>query len=446
MIKKISLMVGIVLLIACLAGCGGAKKETGPVHLTMWIMPNSQEPVKDLEAVLVPFNEANPDIKVEVVSLDWGSAWQKITAAATSGTGPDIVQMGSTWVSMVDSMGALSDLTARAKALGMSEKFVTLSLQTTGIQGVEKITAMPWIVDVRSLFYRTDVFKKLGLTVKDLDTWESFEATLAKIKKANLKINGVNVAPLGITGKNDWNVVHNLSPWIWSGGGDYFTADYKHANLSASDAAKGVTFYIQLSSKGYVPISCLEKNSYQVSSEFFNGSYAIYFDGPYALKTLTTPSERGGAADLPVAKNFGVAPYPKGPNGRFTYGGGSLLGIFRYSKNQDAAWKVLEYLSTAPEAQTAYAKLTGFLPASRAALKDPYFTSDPQRKVFVDSMNFARTYPSIPYWGSLEMTTLPRRFGLMWSTAMEDLKGFGYEKVKKEMEDADKEINSVLSQ
>lgn len=435
----------LMIILLCVVGCG-QKKSTEPQSLNMWVMPNSQDPVIDIETVLAPFKKQHPEIKINVVALDWGSAWQKITAAATSGTGPDIVQLGSTWVSMVDSMGALSDLTQHVKQISPNSVFVPSMLTMMGVHGSNKVSALPWIVDVRAMFYRTDVFRKLGLTAKNLDTWESFEATLAKIKKANLNINGVNVAPLGITGKNDWNVVHSLSPWIWAGGGDYFTPDYKKANLLASDASKGVSYYIGLTSKGYVPIACLEKNSYQLGSEFDNGAYAICFDGPFHLKTLTTPSERGGAADLPVAKNFSIAPYPKGPLGRFTYGGGSFLAVFKYSKNQKEAWEVIKYLSTNPEAQVAYAKLTGFIPASKEALKDPYFRADPQRNVFVESLSFAKTYPNIAYWGSLEMTTLPRRFGLMWSDVLNDIHSLTYLKIKKQMETADQEINSILTQ
>ena len=440
----ICLFLLLLLFLILFSGCSSKPKNYK--EITMWVMPNSQEPARDVEKVLLPFHAANPGIKVSVTSLDWGSAWQKITAAATSGTGPDIIQLGSTWVGMVASMHSLGDLTKKANLISAKNLFTPLSWRSSGIINSKEITAIPWIVDARAMFYRTDVFRRLGLTVKDISTWQSFEKTLARIKKAQLVVNGMKVNPLGITGKNDWNVVHNLAPWIWAGGGSFFDKSFKKSNLYASNAAKGISFYTGLAKKGYVPMSCLEKNSYQISSEFFNGKYAIYFDGPYALKTLTTPSERGGAADLPVARNFGVAPYPKGPYGRFTYGGGSNLAIFRYSKNKDAAWKVIEYLTTNKEAQVAYAKLTGFLPANKKAFKDPYFSENPQLKVFVKSINFARNYPSIPQWGSLEMTTLPRRFGLMWSEAMEDIQNFDYKKARKQMLMADKEINAVLSQ
>src|SRR3989338_10627989 len=78
-----------------LAGCGGISKEStdkaksldtasSQVILNFWVMPNSLEPVKDIEALIEPFKRAHPNIDVKITSVDWGSAWTKITTAATN--------------------------------------------------------------------------------------------------------------------------------------------------------------------------------------------------------------------------------------------------------------------------------------------------------------------------------------------------------------------------
>jgi len=209
--------------------------------------------------------------------LDWGSAWQRITIATMSGEGPDLMQLGTTWVGAVTSMGALYDMTDRVGEIGGAEHFLPSSWRYSGIDGTDRVTSIPWFVDARAMYYRTDVFNKLGLTKNDLSTWESFEKTLAKIKASNLEIDGQKVQPLGITGKNDWNVVHNLAPWIWMAGGDFLTEDNKRCDLYSEEAAEGVSFLVSLVMKGYVPESCLEQNTSQVENGFNNGEYAIIF-------------------------------------------------------------------------------------------------------------------------------------------------------------------------
>src|SRR3989344_3190810 len=108
------------------SGCAPAKK-TGEKVVEMWVMPNSLNPVGDIEGLLKPFEEKT-GIKVKVTSVDWGAGWSKITTAATSGDVPDLVQLGSTWVSAITGMGALEELSAEAIAsLGGSAAFVPVA-------------------------------------------------------------------------------------------------------------------------------------------------------------------------------------------------------------------------------------------------------------------------------------------------------------------------------
>ncbi|ETR66746.1 MAG: Extracellular solute-binding protein family 1 [Candidatus Magnetoglobus multicellularis str. Araruama] len=233
-------------------------------------------------------------------------------------------------------------------------------------------------------------------------------------------IDGVSVKPLGIPGKNDWNVVHNLAPWIWSAGGEFLTADRKQSALNSDEAVTGLDFYVGLVRQGFVPTDCLEQNSAQISTGFDNGHYAVVFDGPYKLRSLTTPAQKGGALETIAAKKFGILPYPKGPRGRYTFIGGSNLAVFSASKKKEAAWQVIKYLISV-EAQIEYSKLSGFLPANKEAFSDPYFTKDINRKVYVEAVQYGRAYPAIPVWGLLEPAMM-KRFGIMWDHLLETMK------------------------
>ncbi|MGB9613455.1 MAG: sugar ABC transporter substrate-binding protein, partial [Candidatus Margulisiibacteriota bacterium] len=367
-------------------GCAPPSKKTEKV-VEMWVMPNSLRPVQDIEDLLKPF-EKETGIKVKVTSVDWGAAWSKITTAATSGDVPDLVQLGSTWVSAIAAMGALEDLSKEAIAsLGGPQAFVPVAWQTTGVEKSGKTNAIPWFVDARALFYRTDALAKAKLTAKDLDTWDSFKAALKKLNDADLVFDDQPMAPLGIAGKNDWNVIHSLAPWIWMAGGDFLSPDRKKCILDSDEALQGIMYYIGLVKEGYVPPEYLELNTAQVSGNFNSGACAMYFDGPYEIKTLTRPASEGGAGDSPAAKNFALAGYPKGPKGRFTFVGGSTLAIFKQSKNKAEAFEVIKYL-TSKGPQVEYAKASGFLPARKEAFEDPYFTADPKRRVFKEAVQY----------------------------------------------------------
>ncbi|HTY12614.1 MAG TPA: sugar ABC transporter substrate-binding protein [Candidatus Omnitrophota bacterium] len=421
------------------------QKEGGPVTINMWMMPNSLEPLGDIQAALKPFEATHPNIKVKVTVLDWGAAWSKITTAATSNDVPDIVQLGSTWVGSISGMGALLDLTDKVKELGGSKAFVPAAWKSSGLEGSGKTTAVPWIVDARALFYRTDVFKKLGLTEKDLETWDKFKAALVKIKAANLTIEGLQINPLGMPGKNDWNVVHNLSPWIWGAGGDYMDKDLKTATINTPSAVDGVYFYVNMAKEGLVPPEYLELNTAQVSSNFNNGSVAMMVDGPYEVRTLTTPPAQGGASEGITARNYGVVPYPKGPKGRFTFVGGSDLAIFKQAQHKAEAFEVIKYLTTDTQAQLNYCKASGFLPAKLAVFNEPYFSVDPARKVFREAIKYGKTYPCVSYWGILE-PILTRRFGILWDYVTGSEGKLDKNEIAKQLELAKKEMETVIQQ
>jgi len=417
-----------------IVGCAPSQNAgTNENVVEMWVMPNSLNPVGDIEALLKPFT-----------SVDWGAGWSKITTAATSGDVPDLAQLGSTWVSAIAAMGALQEVSPEAIAqLGGPSTFVPVSWKTTGIEGSGKVSAVPWFVDARALYFRTDAFEKAKVTAKDLGTWDSFKTTLKKLYDADLQFDGQPMAPLGSAGKNDWNVIHSLAPWIWMAGGDFLSADRQSCVLDSDQAVNGVYYFMSLVKDGYVPSEYLELNTAQVSANFNSGACAMYFDGPYEVKTLTRPASEGGAGGSPAAKNFSVVGYPKGPTGRYTFVGGSMLGIFKQSKNKKGAFEVIKYL-TSKQPQIDYAKVSGFLPARKDAFADPYFANDPNRKVFKDAVFYGRTYPSIPSWGLLE-PILTRRLGILWDlvTSGKDLTPAA---IKDQLKLAKQEVESILHQ
>ena len=440
---KIKLLVAILVIGAlCIVGCAPSKKS-GEKVVEMWVMPNSLSPIGDIEAVLKPFTEKT-GIKVKITSVDWGAGWSKITTAATSGDVPDLVQLGSTWVSAITGMGALEELSKEAvAALGGAKTFVPVAWQTTGIEGSGKTTAIPWFVDARGLFYRTDAFKKAKVTVNELSTWNSFKKALKKLNDADLVFNDQPMAPLGISGKNDWNVIHSLAPWIWMAGGDFLSKDRKTCTLDSKEVFDGLSYYLSLVREEYVPVEYLELNTAQVSGNFNSGACAMYFDGPYEVKTLTRPPSEGGAGGSPAAKNFSVVGYPKGPKGKITFVGGSALAIFKQGKLKAEAFEVIKYL-TSKTAQVEYAKVTGFLPARRNAFDDPYFSADPNRKIFKEAVFYGKTYPPVPTWGLIE-PILTRRFGILWDYVTSGKK-YNPESIKAQLKMAKIEVETILNQ
>lgn len=418
------------------------EQKKDPVSLNIWIMPNSSQSEPDMLEVLKPFTDQNPHINVQVTVLDWGSAWTKITTAATSGEGPDVLQLGTTWVAAIAAMDALEPLTDKVNEVGGAGAFFPASWQTTGIANQDERYAVPWIVDARAIYYRKDIFAKAGIDPKEaFKDWQSFKEALVKVN--GIEVDGVKVAALGVPGKNDWNVPHNVIPWVWGAGGSELTADLKSSAINSDAAVDGVMFYTGLAHEGLVPREALEKNTADVESMFHNGQLAVIFSGPWLIRHYYTPEADGGGASTVAAKHYGISPIPAGPKGRYTFYGGSHLAVFKSSRHKEEAWELIKFLLS-KEAQVAYAKKSGQLPAVKAAA--PEMTAfNPNYAPFYEAVEYGRAYPSIPGWGPIE-GVLTKHFGMIWDITAGVSGTYSRESIKRQLDEAAVEINNLLTQ
>ena len=411
------------------------------VTLTAWIMPNSPKPDKDFMTVMKPYLDQNPNVKMNVTVLDWGSAWTKITTAATSGEGPDILQLGTTWVPAIAAMNGIEDLTDRVADVGGSESYLPASWKTTMIDGNSEVYGVPWFVDARALFYRTDALAKAGLDpATAFKDWATFKETLQKLN--GVEIEGQKMTAFGVPGKNDWNVPHNIFPWIWAAGGKIFNEDNTQVMFNDKTALEGVMYYTGLASEGLVDKASLEKNSSQIESDFSDGKTALMVSGSWMIKNFSTPEADGGVGEKTAAKNYGVAPLPAGPAGAATFIGGSHLTIFKGSKHKEAAWDVIKFLS-ADEAQLTYSQLSGQLPAKTSVMDS--LKTDVNFKAMVEATAYGMSYPSIPQWGPAE-TALVKYFGNIWDIVAGVAGTYSEESIQQQLNDAANEVNAILNQ
>jgi multiple sugar transport system substrate-binding protein len=383
----------------CVAGLTLAAFGNGAaaVELTMWVMPVTVNAQHDIPALIAPWLAQHPGITVRVTVLDWESGWNKITAAAASRRGPDLLELGTTWMPAIAAMGGLEPLTAAqlAQVDGGTPYYAQL-WKTTQVFGRKGVYGLPWYADVRAAFYRTDVFRQAGVDpAQAFASWDAFRAALRKIN--GRIVGGKRVAALAYAGKNDWNVVHNLAPWIWNAGGDVLSADAKHSALDSAPALQAIDFYSSLAVEGLVPSNALEKDSDILEGAWVGGDYGVIFSGPWLMRRIFE-APKGSV----VQTNFDVAPYPAGAHGHATFFSGSNLAIFKGSRHKAEAWALLKYLG-GKTAQLQLALVSSMMPARVDAANDPAWTArHPAYAKLTAIAADGRAYPPIPAWGPLE--------------------------------------------
>jgi multiple sugar transport system substrate-binding protein len=435
------------------AACGGgddnkssstsstaAKKPSGTV--TLWIMNNGPQPVPDMEKTVAPFT-AKTGIKVKVELVGWDVQFDRIRNAAVSGEGPDITQAGTTQVPFFAALGGFEDLSKRVGDIGGQGAYSEGVWNTTKVAGQDGIFAVPWFTEARAIYYRKDVLDKAGVDpATAFKDWDSFRATLQSIKDKVPTVGGKSIQPFGQPGKKAFDLVHHVMPFVWDAGGAELSADNKTSTINSPQAQQGVEYFAGLAKDGLMDKSQLERDGTQVENQFKGGKIAVWIGGPWVLSTVKRTDDKNW---VPTARaNVGVAPMPTGPEAQgFTFVGGSNLMMFKSSKNKDAAWELMKFLS-GDQVQTDYANLMGMFPARKEAQAKVGQTDDNHQKFFT-AIQQGRTYAAIPQWGQIE-NAYKTRFGNILDSAAGHGKTFSDSVVKSELNAAAKEANELLAQ
>src|SRR4051812_15158155 len=187
---------------------GAAAKQT----LTVWAMGTEGEKLADVAAA---YEKAHPNITVKVTPVGWDVAHQKLVAAAAAGKLPDVVQMGGSYLGEFADMGVLEPVdTGTFK----EDDFFPAAWQQGSYDG--KTYGVPWYVDTRVLFYRTDLAEKAGIEAAPGTMAGLRSAAEAYQKKAGTKW-GLSIQPGGL------DTVQSFYQFLYSAGGAVIDDDGK---------------------------------------------------------------------------------------------------------------------------------------------------------------------------------------------------------------------------
>src|SRR3954453_14572373 len=341
------------------AACGGndssssdtkAKASTPSAQslkgqtVRLWIMNNGPKPVADTEKIVQPFVQKT-GIKVKVELVGWDVQFDRIRNAAVSGEGPDVTQAGTTQVPFFAALGGFENVSKRVNDIGGQAAYPEGVWNTTKVAGQNGIFAVPWFTEARAIYYRKDVLEKAGIDpASAFNNWDNFRATLKAIKGKVPKVNGKEIQPFGQPGKKAFDLVHHVMPFVWDAGGAELSDDLKKSTINSPQAQQGVEFFANLVKDGLMDKSQLEREGTQVENQFKGGKIAVWIGGPWVLSTVKRSDDKNW---VPAARNnVGVAPMPQGPESQaFTFVVGSNLLLFKSSKNKEAPWVLIKFLS-----------------------------------------------------------------------------------------------------
>jgi len=362
-------------------------------ELELSVMRQDVDPADDLRPLLDQF-EAQHRCRVRVNALPWATGWADLIKTALYGSGPDVSEIGTTWCASFVAMNALRPFDPRELAsAGGASAFLPSSWQTGMLPGENRMWAVPWLADLRVIYYRRDLLERAGIDEQTAFTsHQQLLQTLACLQASGVAAPWIMPITLHPT-------LHNLAIWVWAAGGDFITADGKRSLLSQPETRAGMRAYFELGR--YLPSSIRDLDMFQARELFWQGQAAALLSSPERhLRNLQRSTDPQVAVNLSVALTPGV-----------TWMGGTDLVVWqhvsRFSRTREALVMDLVRFLTSQSFQSAYAQRTEFLPVRHDVLDAPPFSTDPLYRLMAQGLRTGRTFPSIAAWGLVEDKITP---------------------------------------
>lgn len=377
----------LLLLVVIFSGCG--EKE-GRTNLRFWAMGREGEIVQELAA---DFEGENPDIRVDVQQIPWSAAHEKLLTAYVGRSTPDLAQLGNTWIAEFATLKAIEPLGSwlGSSPVVDSSGFFPGIWDTNVIDG--RPYGIPWYVDTRVLFYRKDILTRAGYDSIPA-TWRAWREAMESIKE----VVGADRYAIFLPA-NEWTqpVILGLQA-----GSTLLSVNDTRGAFSAPDFRRAFDFYLDLFRRGLAP-SIGNNEVANLYQEFARGYFAMYITGPWNLGEF----QRRLPEDLQDNWATAALPGPDAETPGVSLAGGASLVMFRGSRNKEAAWKLVEFLSR-PEQQLRFYRLSGDLPARREAWEETKLHDDPKIRAFWRQLQHVVPTPKIPEWEQIAARVLER--------------------------------------
>ena len=364
------------------AGCGNTTNNTsststdkGPIQV--WTMEDS----KSFTALMNDFTNQT-GIQVQVEAVPWGNVSDKLTTAVASGNGPDVMQIGLSLLPSFESAGALLDLSPYVSAHpGLQSSNYVGAVASNKINPSGKVLSVPWVSDVRVLFYRTDILSTAGIASPPT-TWAQLHDDAAILARRGQGKYGYYIP--------QWDSALPVE-FTWDAGGDVMQNG--KVTFDTPQFKSAADYYISFYKDHLVPTA----SDFDQTQGFISGSAPMLISGPYLAAGITS-----GAPQL--NGKWGVTVLPTDVTNTSLFAG-SNMGIWYKSKHVDASLRLLDWLAQ-PTAQLNWYRSANELPTAKSALASSTLTSDPTVKIYTDQLQNAKLLPLVAKWDKISQALL----------------------------------------
>lgn len=294
--KSFTLGIGAVAVAGLLSGCafGGGDQAgsgsedpaaEGPISLTFQSLAFQGPTVEATEEIVAAWNEANPDIQVELRQGSWDNVQAQLVTQFEGGTAPDIIHFEQAGLTGFAEQGYLADLdpylSDELKGSLSEDLLATVQSEEAGT------FAAPTLLQSYVVFANTGAFEEADVEVPTGETltWDQFQETAGELTS-----DGKFGVGWGL--RQPTATIMNMAPMF---GGDFFAVDGEDVAFEAGEAELAVPQRINemaFEDGSLDPVSLTQGGS-DVLPGFYGGTYAMYVGGNFIAQQLIESAPEG---------------------------------------------------------------------------------------------------------------------------------------------------------
>jgi len=367
----------LVLLVLAGAGLFAADK----VVINALFMKQAGFSEEDITAGTADFMAKNPSIQVNLNFVAYEELEQKILTAAGSG-GYDVVLSDGPFTAKFAKGGIVDEI----PALSPAEKSDIFAGALDACEYLGKYWGMPWINDVRYMFYNKKMLEKAGFKAPPA----TLDQLVAQAKA--MKAKGIVQYPIVLP----WNQAETLTcdfTTITALFGGSMAKDGK-PTLDTPQNRRALEWMVQGVKDGIINPKSITYGEDDINGVFEGGNAAFMFNWTYALAVTNDPKQSQVAGDVGIAMIPG-----NGSVKSATVNGGQPLSISAGTKHPAEAWTYIRYIC-GKDFQRAFP--TNSLPIWKSLYTDPkVVASNPDVvKVAQTQYEYIVNRPKVPYYSA----------------------------------------------
>ncbi|TSB45603.1 extracellular solute-binding protein [Alkalicoccobacillus porphyridii] len=345
------------------------------VTLDVWAIGWEAEQLVN-EGYIQRFEDENPGVKVNLQAIPWDNIYDNLLTAVASGSGPDVVQLGTSYMADFASTGALLPLDEYVEEYPNLDPDHFFEGATDSALYNDELMAVPWYVETRVLFYRTDLLADVGYP-DGPETWEELYEAAKKLYDRGHGLYGMTLP------ENDDTIPYIFA---WQNGVEFET-DNMGVDFSDPKFVESVEYYTRFFREDLAPLGL----GLDPMQSFVDGIQPMFFEPPYRYQQLID--------NYPDFDDWDTKMMP-GKENNVSVIGGSNMAVFEWSEHPDESVAFLSYL-TDRDTQIDYFNDVRVLPPRVDAWEDPALQEDERLYTYYEQLQYSRAQPQVLNWNRI---------------------------------------------